>query len=114
MRAVWCYIPKMSQLLQHRRTENHWKHRCESCKKSFSRKQNLEKHMQKHNAENNQHCPECLRVFTRNDALEEHLHQDHGWPRAKRSAENQEGGGAAKRQKIHQSITKLRKWVKRK
>lgn len=62
--------------------------------------------MQKDNAENNQHCPECLKVFTRNDALEEHLHQEHGWPRAKRSAENQ-GGGAAKRQKLEQDLTRF-------
>lgn len=38
-------------------------------------------------------------MFTRNDALDEHLHRVHGWPSAKRSAHNQEGG-AAKRQKV--------------
>ena len=81
---------------------NHWKHRCTSCKKSFSRKQNFERHMLKHNNHNNQHCPECLKVFTRDDALNEHLHKKHGWPRPKRSAENQEGGGVAKRQKMEQ------------
>ncbi|WAR14681.1 ZN358-like protein [Mya arenaria] len=93
-------FPKLSQLLQHRRTENHWKHKCESCKKSFSRKQNLDRHLLKHNNDNNQHCPECLKVFTREDALNEHLHQEHGWLKAKRASDDQEGGGAAKRQKL--------------
>ena len=94
-------FPKLSQLLQHRRTENHWKHRCESCNKSFSKKQNLERHVERHNKENNQHCPECLKVFARENALNEHLHQQHGWPRVvKRPVENQEGGGATKRQKL--------------
>ncbi|WAR09982.1 ZN358-like protein [Mya arenaria] len=95
-------FPKLSQLLQHRRTHNHWKHKCESCKKSFSRKQNLERHMLKHRNENNQHCPECLKVFAREDALNEHLHQEHGWPRAKRALDSQEGGGAAKRQRLEE------------
>jgi len=100
-------FPKLSQLLQHRRVENHWKHRCESCKKSFSRKDNFERHVLKHNNENNQHCPECLKVFARKDALNEHLHQEHSWPRVKRSVENQEGGGAAKRQKLAEDPSKF-------
>ncbi|XP_052776205.1 uncharacterized protein LOC128214030 [Mya arenaria] len=75
---------KLSQLLQHRRTENHWpKFTCPSCKKSFTRKNNLKQHMKKHEDENNHHCPECLRVFTRRDALDEHFKQH----------ENQSGGG---------------------
>ena len=105
---------KLSQLLQHRRTMNHWKHRCTSCKKSFSRKQTFERHMLKHNNQNNQHCPECLKVFTRDDAHNEHLHKEHGWPRAvKHSVNNQEGGGVAKRQKLaeepsrHYKIAKI-------
>ncbi|WAR12282.1 ZN777-like protein [Mya arenaria] len=75
---------KLSQLLQHRRTENHWpKFTCPSCKKSFTRKNNLKQHMKKHEDGNNHHCPECLRVFTRRDALDEHFKQH----------ENQSGGG---------------------
>lgn len=67
---------KLSQLLQHRRTENHWqKFGCPSCKKTFTRKQNLDRHMKKHADENSHHCPECLRVFTRKDALDEHFLQ---------------------------------------
>ncbi|WAR23028.1 ZN577-like protein [Mya arenaria] len=58
-------FPKPSQLMQHRRTENHWpKFTCPSCKKTFTRKNNLKQHMKKHEDENNHHCPECLRVFT--------------------------------------------------
>ncbi|WAR29495.1 ZN358-like protein [Mya arenaria] len=83
-------FPKLSQLLQHRRTANHWKHKCESCKKSFSRKQNLDRHLLKHNNDNNQHCPECLKVFTREDALNEHMHREHDWPRTKRASDDQE------------------------
>lgn len=41
-----------------------------------------------------------LRVFARGNAIDEHLNRKHGWPGVKRSAENQEGGGAAKRQKL--------------
>lgn len=94
-------FPKLSQLLQHR-TQNHWKKKymCEVCKKTFTRKDNLDRHKKKHDSENSQHGPECLKVFTREDALNEHLHQDHGWQRAKRASDNQEGGGAAKRQKL--------------
>jgi len=29
-------------------------------------------------------------MFAREDALNEHLHQEHSWPRVKRSVENQE------------------------
>lgn len=65
---------KLSQLLKHRRTENHWpQYGCPSCKKTFTRKDNLDIHMKKHADENNHHCPECLRVFTRKDALDEHF-----------------------------------------
>jgi len=90
-----CFF-NLSKLLKHRRAINHWKYRCES----FSRKQNLEGHIERHSKENIQYCPECLKVFAREDALHEHLHQDHKWPRVKRSSKHQEGGGAAKRQKF--------------
>ncbi|XP_060567623.1 zinc finger protein 22-like [Ruditapes philippinarum] len=67
---------KLSQLLQHRRLENHWqKFTCPSCKKTYNRKQNLDRHMTKHADENSHHCPECLKVFTRKDALDEHCSQ---------------------------------------
>lgn len=45
-------FPKLGQLLQHRRTMNHWKQRCESCKKSFPRQKKLERHVERHNKEN--------------------------------------------------------------
>ena len=82
-------FPKLSQLLQHRRTENHWKkYDCSKCKKVFTRKDNLDRHMQKHLNENNYHCPQCLKIFTRQDAMEDHLFQH----------DVQTGGAAAKRQ----------------
>lgn len=92
--------PKLSQLLQHRRVQNHWrKYTCPSCKKSFTRKDNLDRHLRKHVDDNNQNCPECLKVFTREDALDNHLHQEQGWEPAKRKAEDQEGGGMQKQRK---------------
>ena len=95
-------FPKLSQLLQHRRVQNHWrKFTCPSCKKTFSRKDNLDRHLKKHADEKNQHCPECLKVFTRKDALDDHLHIKHGWSAAaKRPAESQEGAGMSKRPKL--------------
>ena len=98
-------FPKLSQLLQHRRVQNHWrKFTCPSCKKTFSRKDNLDRHLKKHADEKNQHCPECLKVFTRKDALDDHLHIKHGWSAAaKRPAELQIGGGAVKRQRLLKS-----------
>ena len=98
-------FPKLSQLLQHRGVQNHWrKFTCPSCKKTFSRKDNLDRHLKKHADEKNQHCPECLKVFTRKDALDDHLHIKHGWSAAaKRQAELQIGGGAVKRQRLLKS-----------
>ena len=70
-------FPKLSQLLQHRRTQNHWrKYTCPSCKKAFTRKDNLERHLRKHADENSHHCPECLKVFSRENALDAHLHSN--------------------------------------
>ncbi|WAR23994.1 ZN629-like protein [Mya arenaria] len=84
-------FPRLSQLMQHRRTENHRpKYTCPSCKKSFTRKNNLEQHMKKHEDENNHHCPECLRVFTKRDALDEHFMQH----------ESQSGGGRKRTEQI--------------
>lgn len=92
--------PKLSQLLQHRRVQNHWrKYTCPSCKKSFTRKDNLDRHLRKHVDDNNQNCLECLKVFTREDALDNHLHQEQGWEPGKRKAEDQEGGGMQKQRK---------------
>ena len=76
---------KLSQLLQHRRTEGHWrKYTCPTCNKSFTRKDNLDRHLKKHQNENNYHCAKCSKVFIREDALENHYIQH----------ENQTGGAA--------------------
>jgi len=56
--------------------------------------------MERHSKENNQHCPECLKVFAREAVLNEHLHEEHKWPRVKSSSKHQEGGVAAKIQKL--------------
>lgn len=92
---------KLSQLLQHRRMENHWKkYMCKVCKKVFNRQDNLERHQKKQDSSDNQHCPECLKVFIRQDALDEHLHQQHGWPSVKQAVDNQEGWGPSKKQNL--------------
>lgn len=93
---------KLSQLLQHRQTENHWpKYGCPSCKKTFTRKDNLERHMSKHRDENNHHCPECLKVFTRRDALDDHfrLHEDQVGGARKRSSTTDQKGPLLKKLK---------------
>jgi len=93
-------FPKLSQLLQHRRTENHWQNfTCPSCKKTFTKKGNLDRHMKKHNDENNHHCPECLRVFTRKDALDEHFAQHGGGTKRARPDDNDDRSGE-KRQRL--------------
>ena len=88
-------FPKLSQLLQHRRTENHWKkYDCSKCKKVFTRKDNLDRHMQKHLNENNYHCPQCLKIFTRQDDMADHLFQHDvqtGGAAAKRRSEDHDG-----------------------
>ncbi|XP_060588537.1 uncharacterized protein LOC132743952 [Ruditapes philippinarum] len=94
---------KLSQLLRHRRTENHWqKFTCPSCKKSFNRKQNLDRHMKKHADENTHHCPECLKVFTRKDALDEHFsqHENQSGGGMKRTHGDNEHNSTGKRQKL--------------
>ena len=65
---------------------------CPSFKKVFKRKQNLDRHMQQHADDNNQHCPECLVVFTREDALEHHLHQEHSRETPICPGDDQDGG----------------------
>ncbi|WAR06288.1 hypothetical protein MAR_021657 [Mya arenaria] len=64
---------------------------------------NFDRHLRKHNDENSHHCPKCLRALTRDDALDELLHHEHSWSKTKRSSDSQEGGGAAKRQKLEDS-----------
>lgn len=87
-----CSFPKLSQLLQHRRTENHWKkYICSTCKKSFHIKSNLDRHMRKHKNENNFHCTKCSKVFISKDALEDHLNQH----------DNQTGGAAKRPNEDH-------------
>jgi uncharacterized C2H2 Zn-finger protein len=56
---------------------------CPSCKKTFTRRQNLDRHRKKHADENIHHCPECLRVFTMKEELDKHFVQH----------DNQSGGG---------------------
>lgn len=86
---------KLSQLLQHRRTENHWKkHMCILCKKTFNRKDNLEKHMKKHNDQNIHHCTECMKAFQREDAWAKHMEQSHG----------QRGGGGVNKRSLDDGI----------
>ena len=94
-------FPKLSQLLQHRRTQNHWrKYTCPSCKKAFTRKDNLERHLRKHADENSHHCPECLKVFSRENALDAHLHSKHGWE-STGSTEIQAGSGQKRQAEAH-------------
>lgn len=84
---------KLSQLLQHRRTENHWKkYICSRCRKVFNRKDNLDRHMRKHQNENNHHCQTCSKVFTTVGALENHLlqHTNQVGGAVKRPSENSE------------------------
>ena len=84
---------KLSQLLQHRRTEGHWrKYTCPTCNKSFTRKDNLDWHLKKHQNENNYHCAKCSKVFKREDALENHYiqHKNQIGGAAKRPREDDE------------------------
>ena len=94
-------FPKLSQLLQHRRTQNHWmKYTCPSCKKAFTRKDNLDRHLRKHADENSHHCPECLKVFSRENALDAHLNSKHGWE-STGSTEIQAGSGQKRQAEAH-------------
>lgn len=73
---------KLTQLLQHRRVQNHW--RTFQCKKTFTRKCNLDVHQKKHDDEDGHHCNHCLKVFISEDALNRHIQGYH----------EQIGGGA--------------------
>ncbi|XP_045168552.2 uncharacterized protein LOC123531553 [Mercenaria mercenaria] len=103
--AYQCHVceasfPRLSQLLHHRRTENHWpKFPCPSCKKTFTRRDNLDRHMKKHSDENNHHCPDCLRVFTRRGALDDHFDRFHNQTGGaqKRSSTNTDEGPLVKK-----------------
>ena len=71
-------FPKLSQLLQHRRTENHWKKfECDRCGKCFSRKDILDQHHKKHEESSNIHCDECGQVFSRTFTLQRHKERVH-------------------------------------
>ena len=50
---------------------------CPSCKKVFTRKLNLDRHMEKHNNANNVQCPACNRAFGLPDNLQRHLREKH-------------------------------------
>lgn len=64
---------KLSQLKQHRRTEDHWnKFGCDVCEKWFSRKDNLDQHTKKH-----VHNDECGQVFSRRYTLQRHKERVH-------------------------------------
>ena len=93
-------FPKLSQLLQHRRTAGHWKkYTCSTCKKVFNRKGNLDRHRQKHQNENNYHCPTCSNVFISKKALEDHIirHENQTGGAAKRTSEEHAEGSNKKR-----------------
>ena len=47
------------------------------CNALFTRKTNLDRHIEKHNARDSVHCRECPRSFSRPDALQRHLQQKH-------------------------------------
>ncbi|XP_045215064.2 uncharacterized protein LOC123565260 [Mercenaria mercenaria] len=83
-------FPKLSQLLQHRRTENHWRmFSCDTCGKTFNRKVNLDRHKKKHTITNNLHCTVCSQPFTRYDNLKRHQMEKHQMGGGlKKSAEN--------------------------
>lgn len=76
---------KLTQLLQHRRVQNHWRtFQCNQCKKTFTRKSNLDIHQKKHDDEDGHHCNHCLKAFISEDALNSHIQGHH----------EQIGGGA--------------------
>ena len=71
-------FPKLSQLLQHRRAENHWKKLpCHICGKVFTRTDNLDRHLEKHKSSNASHCEVCGKAFSRLDSLQRHLKEKH-------------------------------------
>ena len=84
-------FPKLSGLLQHRKIENHWKKfTCDICAKVFNRRDNLDRHMKKHQ-ENTLHCDECGKCFSRPDNLLRHQRESHQIGGGnKRPAENED------------------------
>lgn len=79
---------------------NHWKkYQCESCKKVFNRKDNLDRHMKKHNSDHSHHCPDCLKAFISEEAVNRHILQHHSQEgaRRKRTSDDQQPGPSRKR-----------------
>jgi hypothetical protein len=85
--TCWKTFIKKSQLLEHQRTENHWKpHVCTICGKSFGLKHNLNRHASRHMDPEQFRCLACSRVFSKQNTLTRHIELVHN-----------QSGGAQKR-----------------
>ena len=92
-------FPKLSELLSHRRLQNHWKiFDCDVCGKWFTRKDNLNQHKRKHEEPNNMHCDKCGKVFSRIYHLNRHRERVHqvGKGRKRPADDVEERGGPRK------------------
>lgn len=84
---------KLALLLEHRRVLGHEDvFPCDICNKKLRRKDNLERHIGKHNTYAEHQCTLCQTVFSRKDNLQRHLQQNHN-----------QYGGSLKRSDIEDS-----------